>query len=65
MKKDADKLAPSVRRLVDEHKLTPTEIAGSGRDGRITKGDVLTHLADKSAAACCRALTRAARDLSR
>ena len=49
MKKDADKLAPSVRRLVDEHKLTPTEIAGSGRDGRITKGDVLTHLADKSA----------------
>jgi len=50
VKKDADKLAPSVRRLVDEHKLTPTEIAGSGRDGRITKGDVLTHLADKSAA---------------
>ncbi|MGL6224547.1 MAG: 2-oxoglutarate dehydrogenase complex dihydrolipoyllysine-residue succinyltransferase [Steroidobacteraceae bacterium] len=49
VKKDADKLAPSVRRLVDEHKLTPTEIAGSGRDGRITKGDVLTHLADKSA----------------
>ncbi len=30
---------------------TPAEIAGSGRDGRITKGDVLTHLADKSAAA--------------
>jgi 2-oxoglutarate dehydrogenase E2 component (dihydrolipoamide succinyltransferase) len=50
VKKDADKLAPSVRRLVDEHKLTPTEITGSGRDGRITKGDVLTHLADKSAA---------------
>ncbi len=49
VKKDADKLAPSVRRLVDEHKLTPAEIAGSGRDGRITKGDVLTHLADKSA----------------
>ncbi len=49
VKKDADKLAPSVRRLVDEHRLTPTEITGSGRDGRITKGDVLTHLADKSA----------------
>jgi 2-oxoglutarate dehydrogenase E2 component (dihydrolipoamide succinyltransferase) len=44
-----DKLAPSVRRLVDEHKLAPAEITGSGRDGRITKGDVLTHLADKSA----------------
>jgi 2-oxoglutarate dehydrogenase E2 component (dihydrolipoamide succinyltransferase) len=43
----SDKLSPSVRRLVDEHKLSPAEIAGSGRDGRITKGDVLTHLADK------------------
>ncbi|MDH5226574.1 MAG: hypothetical protein OEW50_04070, partial [Gammaproteobacteria bacterium] len=29
----SEKLAPSVRRLVDEHKLTPSEIAGSGRDG--------------------------------
>jgi 2-oxoglutarate dehydrogenase E2 component (dihydrolipoamide succinyltransferase) len=42
-----DKLAPSVRRLVEEHKLEPSSIHGSGRDGRITKGDVLTHLADK------------------
>ncbi len=49
-KKDSDKLAPSVRRLVEEHKLAPADIAGSGRDGRITKGDVLTHLADKSVA---------------
>jgi 2-oxoglutarate dehydrogenase E2 component (dihydrolipoamide succinyltransferase) len=47
---EAKKLAPSVRRLVEEHKLAPSEISGSGRDGRITKGDVLTHLADKSAA---------------
>jgi 2-oxoglutarate dehydrogenase E2 component (dihydrolipoamide succinyltransferase) len=45
-----DRLSPSVRRLVDEHKLAPAEIVGSGRDGRITKGDVLTHLADKAAA---------------
>jgi len=50
VKKDTERLAPSVRRLVDEHKLAPAEIAGSGRDGRITKGDVLTHLADKSSA---------------
>jgi len=49
-KKDSDKLAPSVRRLVEEHKLAPADIAGSGRDGRITKGDVLTHLADRSGA---------------
>ncbi|HEX9206685.1 MAG TPA: 2-oxoglutarate dehydrogenase complex dihydrolipoyllysine-residue succinyltransferase [Steroidobacteraceae bacterium] len=46
----SDKLAPSVRRLVEEHKLEPAAIPGSGRDGRITKGDVLTHLADKGAA---------------
>ncbi len=36
-----DKLAPSVRRLVEEHKLEPASIPGSGRDGRITKADVL------------------------
>jgi 2-oxoglutarate dehydrogenase E2 component (dihydrolipoamide succinyltransferase) len=46
-----DKLAPSVRRLVEEHHLSPNQIAGSGRDGRITKGDVLTHLSGKEAAA--------------
>jgi 2-oxoglutarate dehydrogenase E2 component (dihydrolipoamide succinyltransferase) len=55
-----DKLAPSVRRLVDEHKLAPAEITGSGRDGRITKGDVLTHLADKSATQTAAPAPRAA-----
>ena len=40
----SDKLAPSVRRLVEEHKLDAGAIAGSGRDGRITKGDVLAHM---------------------
>src|SRR6188474_1127354 len=43
----ADKLAPSVRRLVEEHHLDAAGIAGSGRDGRITKADVLTHLTAK------------------
>ncbi len=45
-----DKLAPSVRRLVEEHKLDTGAIPGSGRDGRITKADVLTHLSAKEAA---------------
>jgi 2-oxoglutarate dehydrogenase E2 component (dihydrolipoamide succinyltransferase) len=45
-----EKLAPSVRRLVEEHRLDAGTIAGSGRDGRITKGDVLAHLSDKEAA---------------
>jgi 2-oxoglutarate dehydrogenase E2 component (dihydrolipoamide succinyltransferase) len=47
----SDKLAPSVRRLVEEHKLDAGAIAGSGRDGRITKGDVLAHMAPKAAPA--------------
>jgi 2-oxoglutarate dehydrogenase E2 component (dihydrolipoamide succinyltransferase) len=47
----SDKLAPSVRRLVEEHKLDAGAIPGSGRDGRITKGDVLAHMAPKAAPA--------------
>ncbi|MGI9247273.1 MAG: 2-oxoglutarate dehydrogenase complex dihydrolipoyllysine-residue succinyltransferase [Steroidobacteraceae bacterium] len=50
-KAQGDKLAPSVRRLVEEHSIEPANISGSGRDGRITKGDVLSHLADKDKAA--------------
>jgi 2-oxoglutarate dehydrogenase E2 component (dihydrolipoamide succinyltransferase) len=37
-------LSPSVRRLLQEHKLTPAEITGSGPRGRITKEDVVRHL---------------------
>ena len=38
------KLSPAARRLVEENRLDPGRIAGSGRDGRITKGDVVQHL---------------------
>ncbi|QHL90773.1 2-oxoglutarate dehydrogenase complex dihydrolipoyllysine-residue succinyltransferase [Sphingomonas changnyeongensis] len=34
-------LSPSVRRLVLEHGLDPTQIRGTGKDGRLTKEDVL------------------------
>ncbi|MGD9180765.1 MAG: 2-oxoglutarate dehydrogenase complex dihydrolipoyllysine-residue succinyltransferase [Desulfobacterales bacterium] len=37
-------LAPSVRRLVVEKKLDPSQIAGTGPGGRITKGDVVLFL---------------------
>ena len=40
----AAKLSPAVRRLVEENDLDINDISGSGRDGRITKGDVLDHL---------------------
>lgn len=49
-KKAAAKLAPAAKRLVEEHQLDPQQIAGSGRDGRVTKGDVIQHLSGKSVA---------------
>ena len=39
-----ERLSPAVRRLVDEHGLDPSTISGTGRDGRLTKSDVLAHL---------------------
>ncbi len=37
-------LMPAVRRLVEEHKLDPAAIPAAGKDGRLTKGDVLAYL---------------------
>lgn len=37
-------LSPAVRKLVMESKLDPAAISGTGRDGRITKADVLKHI---------------------
>jgi 2-oxoglutarate dehydrogenase E2 component (dihydrolipoamide succinyltransferase) len=37
-------LAPAARRLVKELELDPNQIPGSGRDGRIHKGDVVAYL---------------------
>jgi 2-oxoglutarate dehydrogenase E2 component (dihydrolipoamide succinyltransferase) len=45
----ANRMGPAVRKLVEEHDLDPTAIAGSGREGRITKGDVLDYIADHQA----------------
>lgn len=41
---EADGLSPAVRRLVTEHDLDPAAIPGTGKDGRLTKGDVLAYL---------------------
>ncbi len=38
---NADTLAPSVRRLAEESGISPAAVAGTGRDGRVTKGDML------------------------
>ena len=39
-------LTPVVRRLLDEHGLDPADVIGSGRDGRITRADVLAAAAN-------------------
>ena len=44
----ARRLSPAVARLMEEHDLDPTNVVGTGRDGRITKGDVLSYLSAKS-----------------
>src|SRR6187399_519403 len=56
---DNGKLAPSVRRMVEEKQLDPSKIPATGRDGRITKGDVVDYL-DKPAAKAAPAAAKSA-----
>lgn len=48
---EEEPLSPAVRRLLAEHGLSPDQITGTGRNGRITKEDVLQHIAKREAAA--------------
>jgi len=41
-------LSPAVRRLLEEHALSASDIAGSGRNGRITAQDVARYLGEMS-----------------
>ncbi|MDF3021221.1 MAG: 2-oxoglutarate dehydrogenase [Steroidobacteraceae bacterium] len=54
-KNEGDKLAPSVRRMVEEQKLDPAKIPASGKDGRITKGDVVEYVSKPAAPAAAAA----------
>ena len=47
---DAAALSPSVRRAVLEHGIDPASIKGTGKDGRLTKEDVVAAAQAKSAA---------------
>src|SRR6195256_6551482 len=49
--KDGGKLSPSVRRLFEENHLDPSAIPASGRDGRLTKSDVVGFLGKRPAEA--------------
>ncbi len=41
---DGHDLPPAARRLVAENDINPADVEGTGRGGRVTKGDVLQHL---------------------
>ncbi|MFC7291500.1 2-oxoglutarate dehydrogenase complex dihydrolipoyllysine-residue succinyltransferase [Hirschia litorea] len=53
-------VAPSVRRISAENDVNPADIPGTGRDGRATKGDALSYVAQgtKSASAAPAAVAR-------
>lgn len=56
----AQRLSPVVRKLIAEHNLNPDDISGSGRDGRITRENVVEHLArDVSTATAAEAAVQA------
>lgn len=48
-KKSPDAMSPAVRRVVAEEKLDPEKISGSGKDGRLTKGDALAAAQNREA----------------
>src|SRR6185503_10278357 len=47
--KPAETLSPAVRKMVAENNVDPSQVAGTGKDGRLTKGDVTAHLAKPAA----------------
>jgi 2-oxoglutarate dehydrogenase E2 component (dihydrolipoamide succinyltransferase) len=55
-----EKLSPSVRRLIEENRLDAAAIPASGRDGRLTKSDVVEFLGKKQGAPAAAAATPAA-----
>jgi 2-oxoglutarate dehydrogenase E2 component (dihydrolipoamide succinyltransferase) len=44
------KLSPAAKRVAEENKVDPKTVAGSGRDGRVSKSDVVNYLTTKDAA---------------
>ena len=61
-----ERSGPAVRKMVEENQLDPAKIAATGRDGRLTKGDVLTYMergAPTAAAKAAPAAPRPAREL--
>ena len=47
--KSSEELSPAVRRIVEEEHLDPGSLTGTGKGGRLTKGDVLAAAQNKAA----------------
>jgi 2-oxoglutarate dehydrogenase E2 component (dihydrolipoamide succinyltransferase) len=47
----AAKLSPAAKRVVEENKVDPKAVPGSGRDGRVSKSDVVNYLQTQDAPA--------------
>ncbi len=45
----ATKLSPAAKRVAEENKLDPQTVVGSGRDGRVSKSDLVNYLQAKDA----------------
>jgi 2-oxoglutarate dehydrogenase E2 component (dihydrolipoamide succinyltransferase) len=45
---NAEILSPAVKRMTTEEKLDPVKISGTGKGGRVTKGDVISYLQTKA-----------------
>jgi 2-oxoglutarate dehydrogenase E2 component (dihydrolipoamide succinyltransferase) len=43
------KLSPAAKRVAEENKVDPKTVAGSGRDGRVSKSDVVNYLSKEAA----------------
>jgi 2-oxoglutarate dehydrogenase E2 component (dihydrolipoamide succinyltransferase) len=44
------KLSPAAKRVAEENKVDPKAVAGSGRDGRVSKSDIVNYLSTKETA---------------
>jgi len=48
-KRSSAGIMPSVRRIAEESGLSPAQVSGTGKDGRVTKGDMLAALEARAA----------------
>jgi 2-oxoglutarate dehydrogenase E2 component (dihydrolipoamide succinyltransferase) len=46
---NTDGLSPAVRKAVVENNVNPAQVSGTGKDGRVTKGDVMSFIASGAA----------------